>query len=274
MSEKSNRILSLVRHHDRDWERALYFSLGSGFGLPLNSLPFEMTLNRVPYPLILQHRDSVEALEAILFGQAGFLDPATGRGPYASSLYRQFLQHSHVLQLPPLEKHLWKLLRLRPASFPSVRIAQFAFLAHKRFPMLEPLLEARSLAQFEQLLKTRAGEYWNTHYRFGLGSPESVKHLGQEAVRSLLINAIVPFLMAFGKESKDPRVIRQATMMVHELEAESNHIMRKWAALGIVPRNAFESQALIQLHEGYCKQKRCLDCQIGMFFIERTLGEK
>ncbi len=61
--------------------------------------------------------------------------------------------------------------------------------------------------------------------------------------------------------------------MYRELDS-ANHIINKWINFGVKPCNAFESQALIQLHNKYCKQKRCLDCQIGAYFIEEAIHEK
>jgi hypothetical protein len=34
------------------------------------------------------------------------------------------------------------------------------------------------------------------------------------------------------------------------------------------------SQALLQLFNVYCKQKRCLDCQIGTCLLEASIHEK
>ena len=77
-----------------------------------------------------------------------------------------------------------------------------------------------------------------------------------------------------GKTEQNANVIHRATDILSELEAESNHIIKKWAKFGIKPCNAMESQALIQLHNGYCKQKRCLHCQIGAGFIEAAIHEE
>ena len=48
-----------------------------------------------------------------------------------------------------------------------------------------------------------------------------------------------------------------------KIPAEKNNITRKWAKLGIKAKNAFYSQALIQLKNEYCNKKFCLNCHIG-----------
>jgi hypothetical protein len=139
---------------------------------------------------------------------------------------------------------------------------------------MESILHATSLTEAEQLLRVSASEYWNTHYLFGKCSPESEKFLGQQAIRILLINAIVPFLFTYGKIEGHLNAIQLGAELLSSLESESNHIIRNWIKFGIKPGNAFESQALIQLHNAYCKQKRCLDCQIGASFLRAKLHEE
>jgi len=273
LEHKTRRITNLLYRNRMDWDASLYTVLASGFGLPINSLPFEMVLSGIPHALLLQCRDNLSDLEGILFGQAGLLDPGMLCGPYAAGLYRRYRQYRGKLSGEPVDRHLWKFLRLRPASFPTLRLSQFAMLVHQRHPCLESILEAASVAELEQVLKVRASEYWNTHYLFGKCSPESVKFLGHQSILTLIINAVVPFLFTFGRRKDHPGAIRLGSTILQELEAESNHIIKKWAKFGIRPEGAFESQALIQLHNAYCKQKRCLDCQIGAGFIEMEVHE-
>ncbi|MEN8155396.1 MAG: DUF2851 family protein [Bacteroidota bacterium] len=259
----------LIDRHGLSWDASLYRILASGFGLPINSLPFEMTTAATPYELLLRYRDNPDDLEAILFGRAGFLQRQSGSGPYRSGLCRRYREYAANLPGEDVSRHLWKFLRLRPASFPTLRIAQFASLVHLRFPLLDPILESTSVTPVEQLFRVRASEYWNTHYMFDKCSPESPKYPGHQFIRTLMINAVVPFLFAMGRRKNHIRAIDLGTSLIQEMEAESNQIIKRWSEFGITPEGAFESQALIHLHNVYCKQKRCLDCLIGRDFIKR-----
>ena len=58
------------------------------------------------------------------------------------------------------------------------------------------------------------------------------------------------------------------------MKAESNQVILNWSKYGVRAENARESQALLQLFNVYCKQKRCLDCQIGTDLLEATIHEK
>jgi hypothetical protein len=51
--------------------------------------------------------------------------------------------------------------------------------------------------------------------------------------------------------------------------AEKNHITEGFVQCGIDNKNAFDSQALIELKNSYCDQKRCLDCAIGNALLKK-----
>ncbi len=268
MELKTGRISRLLLKKNRGWEETFYMALASGYGLPINTLPFEMMVSGIPLQILLEFRDSITDLEAILFGQAGFLHPDNQHGPYTSDLLDKHREKKALFTSGPVPQHLWKFLRLRPASFPTLRISQFAALVHHRFPLMETILSTQSMVEIDQLLRVQASEYWNNHYVFGKCSPASAKHMGHQSIRTLIINVIVPFLFTFGRLEHKTTCTNGALDILSQLEAESNHIIKKWTNFGLRPHNAFESQALIQLHNAYCKQKRCLDCQIGAGFIE------
>ncbi|MCP4313690.1 MAG: DUF2851 family protein [Bacteroidetes bacterium] len=273
LEQKSRYVSGLLFRRRFNWEETLCLVLASAFGLPINSLPFEMTLTGIPHELLVQNRDSLNNLEAILFGQAGFLDREQLSGPYDLELCRRYSVFAEKIQGESVEQHLWKFLRLRPASFPTLRISQFAALLHTGLPLLDTILDVKSVPETEQVLRVESSTYWDTHYVFGKCSPESRKVMGHQSILSLIINGLVPFLFSYGRTMNHEPAIMLGNKLLQETGAESNQIIKKWAAFGIVPEGAFESQALIQLHNVYCKQKRCLDCQIGAGFIQQALHE-
>ncbi|MFO7671129.1 MAG: DUF2851 family protein [Bacteroidales bacterium] len=270
---KCLHISNLLYRCRLNWEETLCLVLASAFGIPHNSLPFEMTLTGIPFELIFQKRESLPDIEAILYGQAGFLNKDHLTGHYKRELLRSYLQLSNHFRTPPVDLHLWKFLRLRPASFPTLRISQFASLLHTRLPLLESILNTTSVSETEHLLKVKSSIYWDTHYLFGKCSPESKKAMGHQAIMTVIINGLVPFLFSFGQIKNHEPAIILGNKLLQESESESNQIIKNWAAFGIVPIGAFESQALIQLHHAYCKQKRCLDCKLGEGFIQKTIYE-
>jgi hypothetical protein len=180
----------------------------------------------------------------------------------------------HCLPGDPLPYHLWKFLRLRPASFPTLRISQFAFTIHQKIPLVDNILSTTSLAELEQLLRAGASEYWDSHYLFGKCSPPCPKHLGQQSVATLIINVIIPFLYALERIEPGRKYGTKAGEIFSQLKAESNQVIHHWRKHGIRAENAMESQGLLQLFNVYCKQKQCLHCQIGTALLEAAIHEK
>jgi hypothetical protein len=255
-------------------EEAFYLALAMGFGLPLNILPFELLAKAIPYRQMLNYRDNLFDLEALWFGQSGLLYPARGQGPYPESLCERFAELKTRPLTDPVPHHLWKFLRLRPASFPTLRISQYASILHRNIPFTDSLLSVASLTELEQLLRTRASEYWDTHYVFGKGSPSCPKYMGQQSVATLIINVIIPFLhgLATIEPSRNYKIL--ADDIFSAMTAESNQVILKLRQIGLNAKNARETQALLQLYNVFCKQKRCFDCQIGAGIVQATLYEK
>lgn len=274
LNQKCKHISSLHINNKLDWEKTLITVLAAAMGMPLNTLPFELTIKGIPRDILFQNRDSLRDIEALLFGQAGFLNKEQLNGPYDQDLYRRYCRERNKNLTQPIEQHMWKFLRLRPASFPTLRISQFASLLHSRLPLLESILNIRSSSEAEQLLRIESSTYWDTHYLFGRSSSESKKALGQHSIKTVIINGLVPFLFSFGHTMDHLPAISLGNQLLQEADSESNQIIKNWAIFGIVPSGAFESQALIHLHKEYCSKKRCLDCLLGAGFIQKVSNEK
>jgi hypothetical protein len=272
------RLSKMVRHaahiltrfpHNRD--KALFLALASGFGLPINSLPFEIMASGIPLPLLMEIKESLPLVEALLFGHSGLLNKTCIQDPYTTLLMKHYTRLKVALPGNPLPPHLWKFLRIRPASFPTLRLAQFASFIHFHFPLDEGLMNFESLKKIEQILQQSASEYWNTHYIFGRASPHSVKTMGRQAIQHLIINVIIPYLGAIDIVDHRKGILSSEKEKLLMMSAESNHIVRNWSKSGVKPHNAFESQALIQLYNGYCVEQRCDQCFFGKIGKEKRL---
>ena len=82
-------------------------------------------------------------------------------------------------------------------------------------------------------------------------------------VENILINTIIPLLFVYGQYLNENKYKDRALRWLEETAAEKNNITKGFAAIGIKIKSAFDSQALIQLKNNYCNQKRCLECAIG-----------
>jgi hypothetical protein len=48
-----------------------------------------------------------------------------------------------------------------------------------------------------------------------------------------------------------------------QLPPETNSVIARWEELGITSLNAGRTQALLQLKNEYCNEKKCLICSVG-----------
>ena len=47
------------------------------------------------------------------------------------------------------------------------------------------------------------------------------------------------------------------------LNAEENHILKKWKAIGVNCINSYDSQSLLEIYNEFCTVKKCLFCEVG-----------
>ncbi|MEO6167877.1 MAG: DUF2851 family protein [Chitinophagales bacterium] len=272
MEEKIQPILSALQENQNNWEETFYQFLAMSYGARVNAEPFQRLARAIPVKVLAKHKNNLFQLEALLFGTAGFLDEKF-TDDYPNELKKEFSFLRKKYGLQSLKKHTWKFLRLRPANFPSIRLAQFAQLIFKASHLFSKILEAGNVNHFTLLFESTASSYWNNHYRFDHSSADRKKSLGSASAELLLINTIAPFLFVYGKSRDENIYCERAFTILEQLSAENNTILKNWKELGIKAHTAFESQALLQLHNSYCKNFRCLDCAIGhQLLIQKGLA--
>ena len=263
LEAKTSTIMDLLTESNGDWQETFYRLLARNFGFKVNAIPFELLAKSLPLKILLRHKNNLFQLEALLLGQAGLLEPDFV-DPYPRQLYHEYIYLQKKLLIKPLEGHLWKFGRLRPANFPTIRLMQFATLIHKSEHLFLNIIDASSIEELHRLLTVSAGEYWNTHFRPDQYSAFQVKSLGASAIENILINTIVPFLFMYGKSQGHPALIEKSIKWLETCKAEKNVIIRGWEKLGITAKSAAQSQSLIELKNNYCLPKNCLTCGIGI----------
>lgn len=248
LQDKADDISELLRLTRQSWEDAFYITLAHNFGFHTNGLPFEMLAKHTPLAYLRKHRESLFQLTAILLGQAGLIDPQD------EELRREYAFLKTKFSLTPIDASTWKYLRMRPQNFPDVRVRQFAQLIHRVDNLFSSLVMLTDLKQLRRLLRGDEGEL----------------RLGQSSADLIIINSVIPYMYAYGKERGDDRLVDRALSLLSELPAETNHIISEWKALGLSIASAAESQAYIQLTTRYCKDSRCMYCDVGLSIFTKN----
>lgn len=251
-----------------DWEETAYRALARNFGFKVNSDPFLTLAQRLPYKFILKQTTTLQ-VEALIFGMAGFLE-AGMKDNYFNELQREFrlLRAKYQLHGAELNPAQWRFLRLRPANFPTIRLAQFSALLSSAKHLFSRIVETESAADLSKIFATTQSVYWQSHYRFGKPSAGLINPLGAASIDNILINSVAPMLAAYGMEKDDYSYIDRAQNVLQHIAAEDNAITRTWDHLNWKVKTAFDSQALIELYNNYCKRKNCLNCNIGASILK------
>jgi hypothetical protein len=197
-----------------------------------------------------------------LFGQAGLLEETHGDG-YPLQLKNEYLFLKSKYQIQPMNPVQWKFLRLRPANFPTVRIAQLAKIIHLTDHLFSKLIASVSVREIINALDVTLGGYWANHYSFKSESHSRFKKLGKATLHHIIINAIAPVMFYYGTSTGDENKKEKAIQYLQDLPPEINQITRGWELLGWTAKHGLHSQAQIQLKTQYCDVKKCLQCSIG-----------
>jgi len=269
LEQKTTAITHILDRNNNDWETTLYYFLARSFGTKVNAEPFELLARQTPYSIIAKHKNNLLQVEALLFGQAGFLAEDFEES-YPQKLKTEYAFLQKKYNLVPLKKESWRFLRMRPANFPSIRIAQFAVLLFQTEYFFSKLLAVDNIKQIENMFALKLSPYWSNHYLFGKVATKRTKNLGKSSIHLFIINTVAPFLFLYGKHKNEPVYKEKALRLLEELPAEKNNVITSWKALGVQAESAYQTQALLQLKNEYCQKQRCLTCAIG----NRILTEK
>jgi hypothetical protein len=267
LEHKTEAIRQLLSRNNNDWEAALFTLTARYLGVGLNGDAFQAWAERVSLRAAQKMRDDAMRLEALFLGTAGLLaDPVDE--PYMAALAHEYAYQRQLYDLPePMDRSRWKLFRLRPDSFPYVRMAQMADLYKRCGSLFSRVIEAKSLKELLELFECEATGYWETHYRFGQESPRRTKSLGRSVRTIIVINAAIPIIYAYGSYRGSEALLDRAISLLEEMKAESNYITRMWEQVGISARSAADSQALIELRREYCEKRKCLYCRFGYEYL-------
>lgn len=272
LQRKAATVHEMLARNQQDWEETTYQLLAQNFGFKINAEPMLRLAQGLPLKVLLKHRDNLTQLEALLLGQSGLLTNAPGADDYSMMLEREyaFLATKYGVNSHQLRAHEWKFLRLRPANFPTVRLAQLATLIRQQTSFFSLFIHANTVPQLSNVLHVQQSDYWRKHYLFQKESAVKVPSLGKTSVENIIINTVVPLLAAYSEARDNRSFLDKAMGFLEQLPTEKNHVTEVWGTLGQSAKNAFDSQGVIELYTHFCQPKRCLDCTIGTTLLRHS----
>jgi hypothetical protein len=272
LERKQKPIEELFQKLNKDWEAVLFCLLAKNFGLNTNGAAFlDLALN-IPFSIVRKEATEAINLEALFFGFSGLLDDEK-EDLYYKELQSRFgymvLKHQlDFKRTVPLQ-----FFKLRPDNFPNIRLSQLAHVFSNNHQLFSDCIEVNTIKKLTKIFDVAVSEYWQTHYTFDKESPKRTKKLSAGFIELIMINTIIPLQYAYFK-SRDEEVQEKLMKMLHEIQPEKNVIIDKFKGFGLLAKNAFETQTLLQLKNEYCNLKKCLSCGIGIRLLNSTQTTK
>lgn len=261
LEQKSIVINELLQQTNSDYEAILFYLLAKNFGLKINGEAFFKLATSIDFSIVRKVSVDETSLMALLFGQAGFLEDEK-EDTFYKKLQVDYRYLKHKFQLKGISKNNFQFFRMRPQNFPTIRIAQLAALYALHQQLFAKLLSISKKEDFYNLLSIAVHDFWKTHYTFDSTSKKSAKKLSKSFIDLLLINTIIPLQFVY-LQNRGEAFEESILQLIQQISSEKNSIISKFSDFKIKPKNAQESQALLELKNNYCTKKRCLQCAIG-----------
>lgn len=273
MMLKADRIKSKLEINKNNWEEAFFYTLFRSFGFGVNSQAMEQLSETIPYKAVYLQRDNIVDLEALFLGQAGILDSINNNDAdeYTQKLKSSYEHLKRKYTLNPMQNYSFKSMRMRPFSFPAIRLAELAALFHKEPNLLNKILNADSIDAVRDIFKVTPSQYWNTHFALSKLSSAKSKNLSVNSIDIIIINTVIPLYFAYGKSWGEEKFTEKAISFLESLPYEKNYIVRGFVSLGFRCESALDSQGLIHMYKEYCEKKDCLRCNMFRQIINDSI---
>ena len=309
MKQKVQRVLQSTTHCSID--QALYESLLVALGHKANRALYLILARRVPIKEFwaltdgLTSKQRAECFESTLLHVAGLLRLPDGSSNCNGSgldqetfAYMEKMEQwwsrtaGYYLDRLMMPTHRWR-TGIRPSSFPERRLAGIAHVcapmaaqgrlaeafAHQfrqsaaRHPRTQRAWQ-REISALSEILHSKNSNYWNYHYTLAdhrLNRP--LQLIGRGCARHLLVNAILPAMLALALSTQDNILEKYAWELYLNFPAlESNSIsrfMHKRLLSALPPgavnmRNEFTQQGLLHIFYDCCQgePESCQRCAL------------
>lgn len=260
LQRKADDVRRLAEGFADDWKRAAFVTLARGLGSGTNADAMERVARSLPLKILERHHDNYMAIEAMLMGQAGLLAEYP-RDRYEERLKEEYAFYSRKFGLKAEDIH-WQ-LRTRPQNAPVRRLALLAHIVQGGFAFAGCVFNLEGDEDPRDFFNVEPNTYWLTHLSYGHPCESVPTLLSYQMTNLLLINVVAPLVYAWGDRLGDDSRRERVIDMLQKLPAESNSIVRMFDEAGLKSRDAFTSQAVIQLRRNYCETRKCLFCRLG-----------
>lgn len=105
LEDKSNQVKDLLKEYKGSWDDSFYITLARNFGFKTNAVPFEMLARSLPRQLLDRYKNRAQQIEALIFGQAGFLND-NFKEEYPKLIMQEYKFLRQKYSLDPIDRYL------------------------------------------------------------------------------------------------------------------------------------------------------------------------
>jgi hypothetical protein len=271
IERKGLDLLETIEGESRNKNALFLLAAFQSVGGRTNKLPMQELAQLITYAIVARERWENSRLEALLFGAAGFLNDDHS-DEYYVKLNREWKVLKNKYQLSEMNKNSWKFGGIRPYSFPTYILAQLSgFLIQLDYAKLDQMSPEEIIVNVYALKNNCIHSYWESHFYFGKETKKRKVSFSNLFKDNLIINGIVPYLITLKHLTNDFAFADKAIDLMENLRPEKNTVINYWKNIGFQPKNALESQGLLELNNEFCNFKKCLSCKVGVEVLEKKL---
>lgn len=254
------------------WEQLLYEGIMEGMGYSKNRTPFLALARALPLRELLRISEGdPDAVEALLFGAAGLLHrieelPGPSIRAHAGKLRALWMLLRQRWQGSPLAGTDWLFFRLRPANFPTARLACMAGLVPHLFGDGS---FRRLIATVSNPLLSPSDRLHGLRAMIALPPGPTTSPLGTDRVTELIINTVVPVLLLYARTYQETGLRVNTIDMLRLLPAGQPNsftlpLEHAFPRSGKLFATALRQQGAINLYKHSCLPRRCAECDVGV----------
>ncbi|MFR9651798.1 MAG: DUF2851 family protein [Rikenellaceae bacterium] len=255
LERKAKEVTDLVSHRRMNWNKVMLMQLLRSLSDRLNKMNY-IELGFMINDTTLEHeRESLFNLETLLIYPSGLLDKLPN-DDYVESVRQNGERLYRRYNLELMSPIRWS--AVSPSIHPLLRLSQVAHLYHRNELLFNTIINCRNRVDVLNLFKDiYSSEEWCRYF--------NLKQTSVGVIKSDLvaINLVVTMLYSYGYYFNNDEMISSAIALLESLPAESNGYINNWRKKGLLPHNAFDTQALIQLSDEYCLRGRCNHCPVA-----------
>lgn len=246
---KINFIKQLLHENNNDWNETIYQFLAYNLGFKINNNAMLQLAKSVSFNIVQKNSNNREILLALFLGQGNLLSKDKFKNSEKLKEIFEFLKVKYIF---PDYAIKWHFSKLHSPNSPKNRIRQLVDILYKHPSLLNLILEGDSVA-FEKKISKITPKF------------------SKQSIENLIINIFVPLKGVYTKKEVIGSY-EKLSRLLKNLKPENNKIIRKF--IYIIPKNAFETQALLELYNNYCSKSKCLTCPASLEIITKNRIKK